>query len=416
MKKVIRIGKKGKVKLAKALQISEQPFDSRIELIQSLIPLGLAMVNEELQNELMELIGAKHDRERRNPDYYRWGQQAGSIYLDDQKFRLAIPRVRDFIHNKEIPLKTYQAFQKPHKMDEGVLKRIAGGLSCRDYEKCAEAVPEAFGLSASTVSRRFIQASSRKLKELMERDLSSYDLVAIFMDGKYFADDEIVMALGVTMKGQKIPLGFIQAGTENEVILKDFLNSLLDRGLNIENGVLCVMDGSKGFCAAVKKVFNSRALIQRCQWHKRENVLKYLPKHLHRTWRKKLQNAYEKPTYDEAKVALNKLKSELKLINESAVRSLEEGMEETLTLHHLGLFDKLGTSFKTTNCIESVMSQVAKYTDKIDYWKNSSQKQRWVATALLEIEPNLRTVKGYRHLPLLRNALKEHLNLFKKAA
>jgi transposase-like protein len=137
---------------------------------------------------------------------------------------------------------------------------------------------------------------------------------------------------------------------------------------------------------------------------------------MYRTWRKKLQNAYEKPTYEEAKAALNKLKPELKLINESAVRSLEEGMEETLTLHHLGLFDKLGTSFKTTNCIESVMSQIAKYTDKVDYWKNSSQKQRWVATALLEIEPNLRTVKGYRHLPLLRNALKEHLNLFKKAA
>jgi len=416
MKKVIQIGRKGKIKLTKALKISEQPFDMRMELIQTLVPLGLAMVHEELQDEVLRLIGAKYDRERKTPGYYRWGQQAGSIYLDDQKFRLPIPRVRDSVHNQEIPLKVYQAFQKPHKMEEGVLKRIAGGLSCRDYEKCADAIPEAFGLSASTVSRRFMQASSRKLKELMERKLSDHDIVAIFLDGKHFAEDEMIIALGITLKGPKIPLGFIQSGSENETVLKDFLNGLLERGLNIQNGVLCVMDGSKGFCAAVKKVFGARALIQRCQWHKRENILKYLPKHLHSTWRKRLQNAYEKPTYEEAKAALNKLKLELKLINESAVNSLEEGLEETLTLHRLGLFKELGVSFKTTNCIESVMSQIAKYTDKVDYWKNSSQKQRWVATALLEIEPNLRTVKGFRYLPLLRKALKEHFQILKKAA
>jgi transposase-like protein len=416
MKKVIRIGKKGKTKLVETYHINEQDLNSKIALIQALIPIALEKVKEVLDQELIALTGKKHDRGDKIPGCYRWGRQTGSIYLGDQKLRLPIPRVRNLIQNKEIGLKSYQALRNPRNADEGVLKRIAGGLSCRDYEKCAEAVPEAFGLSSASISRRFIQVSSRKLKELMERDLSVYDIVAIFMDGKYFAEDEMIMALGITIKGEKIPLGFIQAGTENEVVLKDFLNGLLDRGLTIEEGVLCVMDGSKGFCAAVRKVFGSWALIQRCQWHKRENVVKYLPKHLQATWRKKLQNAYEKPTYEEAKAALNKLKPELKLINVSAVASLEEGMEETLTLHKLELFKELGTSFKTTNCIESLMSQVGKYTDKVDYWKNSSQKQRWVATALLESEPHLRIVKGYRNLPMLRNALKHHLHLFRKAA
>ncbi len=113
---------------------------------------------------------------------------------------------------------------------------------------------------------------------------------------------------------------------------------------------------------------------------------------------------------------MNHLKSELKLLNQSALASLEEGLEETLTLHRLGLFTQLGISLKTTNCIESVMSLVGQHTDKVDYWKNSSQKHRWIASALLEIESRLRRIKGYRHLPSLRLALKQRLQLIKEAA
>jgi transposase-like protein len=177
-----------------------------------------------------------------------------------------------------------------------------------------------------------------------------------------------------------------------------------------------VIDGAKGLRSGIKKVFRDKALIQRCQWHKRENVVDYLPKSQRATWRKKLQRSYEKPTYEEAKAALNRLKAELRLMNESAAASLEEGLEETLTLHRLGLFPQLGISLKTTNCIESLMSLVDEYTGKVDYWKNSSQKHRWVATALLEIEPRLRRIKGYRNLPKLREALKQSLHLYRKAA
>jgi len=373
-------------------------------------------VCEQLKEEVEELAGERYSRNGGKPGHCRWGSQPGSVYLSDQKVGISVPRVRDVAKKEEVRLESYRLLQEPRNADEGVLRRIVLGLSCRNYEACAESVPEAFGMSPSTISRRFIKVSARKLKDLMERDLSPYDFIALFIDGKSFAEDEMIIALGVTITGEKIPLGFIQAGTENRTVVKDFLNGLMERGLNIDHGVLCVIDGAKGLRSGIKKVFTDNALIQRCQWHKRENVVDYLPKSQRAAWRRKLQRAYEKPTYEQAKAALNLLKAELRLMNESAAASLEEGLEETLTLHRLSLFSQLGISLKTTNCIESLMALVEAYTGKVDYWRNSSQKHRWVATALLEIEPRLRRIKGCKNLPKLREALKQHLHLYREAA
>jgi transposase-like protein len=302
-------------------------------------------------------------------------------------------------------LPTYHRLQELFREDEGVMRRILLGLSCRNYAGCAEAIPEAFGLSPSTVSRRVKRATERKLRALCERNLEGYDLVALILDGKAFGEDEMVIALGVTLKGEKVILGFVQTASENEAVTVQFLKGLLERGLKVEQGLLCVLDGAKGFRKAVRKALGPQVAIQRCQWHKRENVARYLPKSQQAFWRGKLQRAYEKPTYEEVKRELLSLKRGLEQINLSAARSLEEGLEETLTLHRLGLFAELGTSLKTTNCLESLLSQVGRYTDKVTHWKNSSQKQRWVASALLWIEPRLRRIKGYRHLPKLRAVL-----------
>ena len=415
-KKVLRIGAEGKSKLTSKEKYLTGDIKAKIEMIQALVPIGLMAVGEQLEKEVEELAGVKYSRQGGVSGHYRWGSENRSIYLADQKIRTSIPRVRNSRKNKEVPLRIYELLQGPRNADEGVLRRILSGLSCHNYEACAEAVPEAFGLSASTISRRFIKVSSRKLKEIMERDLSQYDIIALFIDGKSFAEDEMIIALGVTTGGEKIPLGFIQAATENERVVKEFLTTLLDRGLNIEQGLLCIIDGAKGLRSAIRKVFSDKAMVQRCQWHKRENVVSYLPKSLQPRWRRKLQRAYEKSTYEEAKAAMKRLKLELKLLNESALASLEEGFEETLTLHRLGLFPQLGISLKTTNCIESLMARVDEYTGKVDYWRNSSQKQRWIASALLEVEPRLRRIKGYRYLQTLRNALKQHLKLIKEAA
>jgi transposase-like protein len=270
-------------------------------------------------------------------------------------------------------------------------------------------VPEAFGLSGSTISRRYIRASAGKLKELCERGLEGYDFVVLILDGKTFGCDEMVVALGVTVEGRKIPLGFIQTGAENERVCREMLEGLLERGLKVEEGLLCVIDGSKGLRKAIYGVFSNRALIQRCQWHKRENVVSYLPKSIQAGMRRKLQEAYQEPAYEGARENLLKIRKELQLINRSAVSSLDEGLEKTLTLHRLGLFRELGISLKTTNCIESLMALIGQKTNKVDYWKNSDQKHRWLATALLDIEPRLRKVKGYRYLPQLRTVIQREI-------
>ena len=158
-------------------------------------------------------------------------------------------------------------------------------------------------------------------------------------------------------------------------------------------------------------MFQKKALVQRCQWHKRENVVSYLPKSEQATWRRRLQHAYDRPTYAEAKAALTKLHRELEDRNQSAAASLVEGFEETLTLHRLGIYDLLGVSFKTTNCIESANALVEERCAKVDAWKTSNQRHRWLATALLDIEPRLRRVKGHRHLPKLITALRRALNI-----
>jgi transposase-like protein len=187
------------------------------------------------------------------------------------------------------------------------------------------------------------------------------------------------------------------------------LEGLLDRGLKMEEGFLCVIDGSKGLRKAVYEVFGNKVLVQRCQWHKRENVVSYLPKGMQVSMRRKLQVAYEEPTYERAKEKLLKIRKELQLINRSAVNSLDEGFEETLTLHRLRLFRELGISLKTTNCVESLMALIGQRTDKVDYWRNSDQKHRWLAAALLDIEPRLRKIKGHKYLPQLRMAIQREI-------
>jgi putative transposase len=244
----------------------------------------------------------------------------------------------------------------------------------------------------------------------MERDLSDHDIVAIFIDGKHFAGNEIVIALGVTLGGEKVVLGMVETSTENHLVCKNFLLGLKDRGLNLDREILFILDGGKGLNKSVKDVMKDKVLIQRCQWHKRENVLAYLGKEIQGEYRRKLQAAYNLPTYEKARERLTAIGRELGSINKSALGSLLEGLEETLTLHKLGIFAKIGESFKTTNCIENVNKQLATHTDRVDRWHNSDQRQRWVATALLLIEPRLKKVKGHKHMGALREAMKCHFD------
>ena len=408
--------RKHEVRDEAAVRQAMADLDARVEMIQALIPLGLDAVHETLQQAVTDLAGPRYQRGPADRRYYRWGTERGSVYLADQKLAVQVPRVRDRHADREMRLDAYERLRQPRGGDAQLLGRVLRGIGCRNYEETAALVPEVFGLSASSVSRRFKRASAAKLQALMERDLSGHDLVALFLDGKSFGDDEMVIAIGVTLAGTKVVLGMVQTASENRAVCQAFLKSLVERGLAYEQGLLCVLDGAKGFQVAVRMVFGSAAVIQRCRWHKRENVLAYLPESRRPALRRKLQAAYEQPTYEKAKTALKRVRSELALQNQSAARSLDEGLEETLTLHRLGLAEELSLSFATTNVIESIQAHVGRLTDHVDRYRNSEQKLRWVGTALLEIEPRLRRVRGMKHLPALRSALQREMDITKRQA
>ncbi len=378
--------------------------ESRLSMIQMLIPLGLKAVEEELQAEVRQWVGDRYTRG--NGSCKRWGQNPGSVYLGDQKVRINVPRVRNLNSQEEVRLHSYDRLQDPSHLDDIALSRVINGISQGKYERAAEHVPETFGIKKSSISKKFIRASGKLLQEFLTRDLSIHDIVAVFIDGKCFAENEMVIALGVSITGEKIVLGFIETSTENHKVCRDFLNGLKERGLNLDQEMLFIIDGGKGIYKGIRDVMGDNALIARCQWHKRENVVEYLAKERRAEYRRKLQAAYNQTSYELAKKAMDKIRNELKLINQSAVNSLDEGLEETLTLHRLGMVEKLGRSFKTTNCIENVNKQLEVYTGRVSRWQNSDQRQRWVATALIEIEPRLRLVMGCKYLKELRKAMK----------
>ena len=385
--------------------------NGRIELIRQLIPLGLEAVREVLEEEVNDLVGERYSRT--GSDNKRWGSNAGSVYIGDQKVKIRVPRVRDVKNGKELELVNYQNLKDSKHFDEQAFRHVINGISMRNYSKAAESLPETFGVSSSNVSSKFKLAAEKRLKELFDRDLSKEDIVAIFIDGKSLKGVQVMIALGVTIEGVKIPLGFMETSTENASVCSDFINKLIERGLNIEKEILIVVDGAKGILKAINKVLGDKGIIQRCQWHKRENVVSYLPKSQQAEFRSKLQRAYQKSTYQEAKDSLLKVRKELMLINQDAVASLDEGFEETLTIHKLGVFDKVGRSFKTTNCIENLNRNVERVVGRVSRWHNSDQRRRWIASALIEIEKGFKIVEGYKQLPLLRTQMK-NMNLLKE--
>ncbi len=372
--------KLGRVEVIRREDYTALELDAKVELIRSLVPLGLMHVEEVLDEEVTALAGERYARKAASIGGRRHGSNPGTVGLAGQRVPIRVPRVRG-VAGREIPLRAYEALHGDGAVNDLLLKRGLYGISCRNYEAAAEAIPGAIGLSGSTVSRGFIEASAAKLHELQERDLAAEDVVAIVLDGKTFAEATMVIALGITISGAKHFLGFVETDTENERGLTLFLRSLVERGLDLSQGLLVILDGSKGLRAAVRKTFRHRALVQRCQWHKRENVVSHLAKSELAAWRQRLQRAYNRPEYDEALTALKTLQGELDERNQSAARSLTEGLDETLTLHRLGLYGVLGRSLKTTNCLESVNALVEERCAKVDHWQNSSQRHRWLATA-----------------------------------
>ena len=385
-----------------------QPTELQLGLFENFVEMAKLHYNQMMEKESVDKAGEKYERGKR---YNRWGSNPGSIRIGEEKVPVDVPRYYDKEEMRTEESETYKNLHEIPMPSEVIMKKIIKGVSQRDYEEVTKSILESFGMSQSTISRTFIEESKKLLEEFEKRDLGIYDFAALIIDGKYLSRDNIVIALGVTMTGVKVPLGFIQTTTENSQAVKGLLKNLIERNFHFEEGLLTIIDGSKGLRKAVEETFGNLTLIQRCQWHKRENVVSYLRQEEKEVYRGKLQRAYSEPDYDTAKGRLFEIRDELRKINRTASNSLEEGLEETLTMHRLGLIETLGTSFTTTNLIENLNSQLTKYIRKVKRWTNSEMKSRWVAVALLEIEKKMRRVNRFDKLNLLRVALKSELRL-----
>ncbi len=364
---------------------------------------GILIMKALIDEEVEQLAGERytHDEERQAR---RWGREEGYLVFAGKKVPFKRPRVRES-NGGELTLQRYSLFQEDGRMQQAAGRQVLLGVSMRDYEKAVDGVCEGYGIQKSSVSRHWKAISTKRLAEFMERPLVDLDLVAVMIDGVEFQDYVLTVALGVGSDGRKHVLGMWQGATENAQVCKELLADLIRRGLREDKQYLFVLDGSKALRKAVRSVFGGDAVIQRCQVHKQRNVLSHLPNRYHFQVRMRLRIAWGMKAYSEAKEELDKLVDYLKEISPSAAGSLEEGLEETLTVHRLDVPPTLQGSLRSTNLIENAFSTTRKFCRNVKKWKNANMVMRWGGTMLLEAERRFHRVRGYRTIASLIVAL-----------
>jgi len=364
---------------------------------------GLRVMELLMEEEVRERVG---ERSQPQPDRTasRWGKERGFCVVMGQKVPIDRPRVRT-TDDQEVRLGSYEMFHRGEPLTETVWAKLMLGLSTRKYGRAVREFAEAYGLEKSAISEHFIEASREKLQEMMERRLDKMRFCVLLIDATPFAGQQMVAALGISQDGRKTILGIRQGATENATVVGELLGDLMNRGLDFAELRLYVLDGGKALHAAVKKYAGESAPIQRCQVHKRRNVLDHLTDEQKPLVAKKLNAAYALEDYDAAQQALHTLHRELMDLNPSAARSLGEGLEETLTVHRLHVPPQLRKTLASTNVIESAFSIVERVCANVKRWHAGDQRERWVGSGLLVAQKQFRRVQGHKQIPILLREL-----------
>jgi putative transposase len=364
---------------------------------------GLRLMDLLMQEEVRELVGERSQRQAERTAH-RWGSERGYCVVMGQKVPVERPRVRS-TDDQEVRLGSYAMFHRGEPLTETVWEKLMLGLSTRKYGQAVREFTEAYGLEKSAVSEHFIEASRAKLQEMMERRLDKTRLCALLIDATPFAGQQLVVAMGISQDGRKMILGLRQGATENATVVGELLGDLVNRGLNFSEPRLYILDGGKALTTAVKKHVGESAAIQRCQVHKRRNVLDHLTDEQKPAFAQRLNAAYALEDHAAAKQALNTLHRELMDLNPSAARSLGEGMEETLTVHRLHVPMQLRKTLASTNVIESAFSIVEQVCKNVKRWHGGDQRERWVGSGLLVAQKQFRKVTGHKQIPALLREL-----------
>jgi putative transposase len=371
------------------------------------VEAGLVVAGCLLTDEVERLCGPRYAHDP-NVELYRHGAQPGWAMMAGQKVRIEKPRVRRK-NGGEGVLESYRLLQQADALDEAALRRMVHGVSTRNYEQVVDTVRESYGVKKSCVSRNFVRASAAQLKTLCERRWDGQRFVAIFIDGKTFAEELIVVALGVTEGGEKRILGLRQGATENARVVTALLADLAGRGVRTDLPTLFVLDGAKALVSAVKKMWGECAFIQRCRIHKRRNVEAHVAERLWPEVKQRLDAAYAETDPAKALKSLKTTAAWLERLNPDAAASLREGMAETLTVTRLGVEGILRKTLATTNPIESALSVAEETTRRVKRWRDGNMRLRWCAAGLLKAESRFRRVKGYRDLPKLIQMMEREL-------
>lgn len=396
---------KGQLKLIRRQEEVEEEI--REELRTRMRDSMLEVVYQLFQEEKERLCGKPWARKEPQQGR-RGGTEKGTVYLEGRRVPVNYPRIVGKEGSRGVS--TYGALRSYDLLDPDIQTKLMRGVSTRDYDQVITKIVEGTGLGKDAVSRSFIRASKKSLEEINGRDLSGHTFVAMYIDGIGFGKDTtLVVALGVTLKGEKILLGLQEGWTENSTIVGTLLDNLTSRKLTLTDRFLAVLDGAKALKSAILARWKGRVLIQRCQVHKKRNVCEHLRPHHARELVRRVNVAYGMRSYEEAKKVMDNTLLWLDQISEPAAASLKEGLEETLTVVKLGLPDLLRRTFSTTNPIESILDGVRYRTHRVKRWRSGKGQMaaRWASSALLVVEKRLRKVRGVSLLSNLVQALEK---------
>jgi len=392
------------------LALTDIAVAAREGLLAMSVAAGMAVMAAMFEAEITEIAGPKG---KHNPERVavRHGAEKGSVTLGGRRVAVTRPRART-VDGHEVPLQSYVHFAAEDLLAQVVMERMLAGVATRRHARAAEPVGEAAGKQKSTsksaISRRFVKLTETALAELMARDLSGEDIKVLMIDGEHLAERCVVVALAITADGTKKPVGLWDGSTENKTVVRALLADLVERGMNVDDGLLVVCDGAKALAAGVRAVFGDTALIQRCTLHKRRNIADHLPDKDKAWVDAKLVKAFGHPDPEQGLRNAKQLAAQLDKSYPGAAASLREGLEEMFTVARLGIDGRLAKTLTTSNPVESMIS-IARTTNRnVTRWRDGQMVLRWTAAGMLNAERSFRRIKGFKQMSRLVDALRRH--------
>ena len=364
---------------------------ARDGLLELSLSLGLEVMRMMLDEDVVQFAGPKGKHGTAGRTGYRHGTEKTTIVMGGEKVHVDRPRVRG-LDGGELPLETLGLFQNEDPLNQAILTKLLAGISTRKYARTVEGgAADSVCTSKSEVSRRFIEGMDKKMQEFFTRKLG-LDYPVMMIDGLELGKMTILAAMGIDSDGKKHVLGIAEGGSENSIVVKGLLEDLIGRGLSSDCPRLYVLDGGKALHKAVLDTFGKNAVIQRCQVHKKRNVLSYLPESAQANVSIALTMTYREFDYETAKSKLLDIASDLEYKYPKAAASLLEGLEETLTVHRLKVPGVLRETLCSTNPMESANSVCRSIIRRVSNFRDGGMALRYAAAGFIEAERSFRRI------------------------